>query len=98
MATSKLASVLAIMAEIREERKRQDNQWGGAGHDDQHTSADWASYRGKFENRQLRRDRDGDFGLQRADLIKIAALAIAQVESMDRQIARRQLDLGPVNV
>jgi hypothetical protein len=79
-----------IYAEIRSERARQDIQWGSA-HDDGHTVLEWRALRGKFEQRvsdMLDSPHEGVYELAdgRIALIKIAALAIAQLESLDRSV------------
>lgn len=70
-----------IWDEIQNERQRQDKQWGGAEHDDLHLMSDWFRY----IQRQM-------FGVDtcyptqlRYKLIKIAALAVAAIESCDRK-------------
>lgn len=72
---------------IAEERLRQDKEWHAA-HDDRHPASAWAALRGKFENRQQRCSDDPP--LQRQQLVKIAALCVAQIESLDRKIAAAQ--------
>ncbi len=67
-----------IIDEIKAERQRQDQQWGGPQHDDLHSSADWATY----IVHQL--GRISAVGLYEP-MIKIAALAVAAVESHDRR-------------
>jgi hypothetical protein len=42
-----------IINDIIRERTSQDQQWGGATHDDGHTVEDWYSFRSKFESRAL---------------------------------------------
>ena len=71
-----------IITDIERERQRQDEQWGGAEHDDTHGSVDWMRYRRKFEDRVLLYDGPQT---RRDALIKIAALAIAQIESLARK-------------
>lgn len=68
-----------VVAAVYQERKMQDRQWGGAEHDDTHNHDDWLNYIGY----QMDRSRYGDDKRER--LIKIAALAIAAVEAMDRK-------------
>lgn len=73
---------------VIEERQRQDNKWGGAGHDDQHSVSDfvlliedyagWARTMAGMRNLQKARNR----------LIQVAALAVAAVESIDRKSQR----------
>jgi hypothetical protein len=72
-----------IYAHIELERQRQDEEWGGPRHDDQHTASQWASFRGKFENRQQRLTDDP--AMQRKALVQMAALCVAQIESLDRR-------------
>lgn len=84
-----------IYSEIREERIRQDAQWGGAVHDDDHTAtSDGACWR-DFVSRQMalaeREHAQADgataaLNVQRSRYIKIAALAVAAVESIDRTL------------
>ena len=73
---------LMAFRDVSAERNRQDEQWGGAQHDDQHNAVEWVncinSQLHRLCNRAERRDR----------LVKIAALAIAAIESIDRIDAR----------
>lgn len=71
----------AVLAEIAAERSAQDAQWGGPAHDDMHGLTDWFRFRGKFERRIL---GAGVPLTIRNALVKIAALAAAQIESLDR--------------
>jgi len=82
-----------VYVDIRAERARQDAQWGGAGHDDLHTEYDWSLFRRKFEKKaQHTLDSDYvplyDLAAGRDALVKIAALAVAQIESVDRRSPR----------
>ena len=74
-----------IFNDIVAERSRQDSIWGGPRHDDTHDCLDWGTYLQK----QVNRLQDaGVYGLgreaQRKRYIRIAALAIAAIESMER--------------
>lgn len=71
-----------VWSAIKRERAAQDQQWGGPDHDDQHTSTEWLVFRAGFE---VRADTFQTYPEQRGALIKIAALAVAQVESIDRK-------------
>jgi hypothetical protein len=72
-----------IFDEIETERHKQDAEWGGPEHDDTHST---------FEFR-LQIDRQAGFiqnnpksvADDRQRLIKIAALAVAGIESIDRK-------------
>jgi hypothetical protein len=74
-----------IFNEITEERSRQDQQWGGSEHDDTHDSLDFTMFiqlQALKHNRAFVRNKHIEC---RERLIKIAALAVAAVESMDRR-------------
>jgi hypothetical protein len=77
-----------IYKAIEEERLKQDKQWGGSNHDDEHTISDWY----QFINTQMLKLMSVRVD-KRLALIKIAALALAAIESWDRKQAewnRRQ--------
>jgi hypothetical protein len=69
---------------ISDERTRQDAQWGGHAHDDTHSPEDWIDFIEKQV--ELARELIGngtDAELQ-SRLVKIAALAVASYEAIDR--------------
>jgi len=68
-----------VLVEIEQERFLQNQQWGGAAHDDEHAFMDWLAY----ITRQLQ--RAPTITSQREILIKIAALAVAGLESATRK-------------
>ncbi len=71
-----------IFHQIESERKRQDEQWGGPAHDDQHSADDWTG----FITKQMDwAEITPDPCERRERFLKIAALAIAAIESFDRQ-------------
>ncbi len=74
-----------VFEEIIKERARQDEEWGGSEHDDEHEPLDWV----RFIRKQCRivenpPDR-GIVGGYESRMIKIAALALAAVESHRRR-------------
>ena len=87
------AKMDAIFDEVRTERERQDLQWGGAAHDDDHTAQTdgriWREFiwsqitKANFEHRKAETATDA-LGVQRTRYVKMAALAIAGIESIDR--------------
>ena len=96
MHTGGLCDLFALRAEkaahaydyIREERATQARQWGGPAHDDAHNCADWLGYIAK----QLRlADREVPEGWPafRSRMVKVAALAVAAIESGGRKAAER---------
>ena len=69
-----------IYDEIKTERHAQDEQWGGAEHDDQHSPGEFMA----FITLQIEKsNKDGSDVRDR--FVKIAALSVAAVESLDRQ-------------
>lgn len=71
-----------ILEEIKAERSAQDAQWGGAEHDDEHDSSEFCG----FIAAQIEKCDHGRGPDVRERLIKIAALAVAAVESYDRNL------------
>jgi hypothetical protein len=76
-----------LFGEISQERVRQDEEWGGADHDDEHEPLDWV----RFIRKQCRiienPPESGIVGGYESRMIKIAALALAAVESHRRRKA-----------
>lgn len=75
-----MANIEEVVNEVRLERQKQDAQWGGATHDDQHADRDWLGYihyqvGAAYMQPERLRER----------LIKIAALSVAAIESLDRK-------------
>jgi hypothetical protein len=86
-----------VYDDIHDERMRQNKQWGGPNHDDGHVPEDWL----QFIEHQLDRacdivdinyypkhEEDAVAGAFRKRMVKIAALAVACVESHDRYTKR----------
>jgi hypothetical protein len=81
------------ITEIAEERDRQNAQWGGPEHDDTHEPRNWRRYIDIHTVRLGRYDwpPPGTAGVfipsddYRQRLVKIAALAVAAMESYDRK-------------
>jgi hypothetical protein len=75
------------------ERLNQDAQWGGYTHDDTHEPMDWHRYIEYQLNRwRITQQSSEEFALPqqlvdvaRERLVKIAALALAAIESIDRK-------------
>lgn len=81
-----------VLADVLEERSRQDAQWGGAAHDDEHTTSDWMN----FIVKQTAFWFSG-YGGSRERLVKIAALAVAAIEMLDRRPAPGSADRHPAD-
>lgn len=69
-----------IYDEIKAERTQQDAKYGGPSHDDTHVTEDWTRYIHEHAARTVSSDDEK----VRRQLIRVAALAVAAVESMDR--------------
>lgn len=70
-----------LLADIEDERRRQDAQWGGPEHDDEHSMYDWRNY---IIKQMIAFENDIHGPTRRSRLIKIAALAVAALECIDR--------------
>lgn len=73
---------MILAAEIAAERTRQELQHGGDDNDDNNSYHDWA----KFISYQLDRGRYEQPSEMRERLVKVAALAVAAIESYDRRV------------
>jgi hypothetical protein len=89
--TKKTTSRDAIYKEIEAERAYQDSKWGVATDDTKNNPFNWVSYLSNYSSRWMK----GEFPpftkptveAYRASMIKTAAIAVAAVESLDRQRA-----------
>lgn len=87
-----------IHNEIIGERRKQDEEWGGPEHEDTHGAFEWMEFRRKREEKMtdayMQRGRPFDAGYfhntTRRELVIMAALCVAQIESMDRIYAEMQ--------
>lgn len=75
-------TIPGVLGEVLAERTKQDAQWGGPDHDDDHSPEDFV----RFIGAQAVKCEYGRGPNVRERLVKIAALAVAAVESLDRQM------------
>ena len=75
---------LGIFWDIQEERLHQNRKWGGHYHDVLHSAKEWNLFRTKYECLAGHAEQYCNRTELRANLIKIAALAVAQIEVLDR--------------
>jgi len=75
-----------ILKEIVDERIRQDEIWGGKEHDDGHRVNDWVAIITEY----LGRSREEPHNIKnfRNNMVRVAALAVAAVESVDRAVGK----------
>ena len=75
----------SILLAIHAERQRQDLKWGGPRHDDEHSRRDWIAF-------IVEQAADASTAVWPADyriaMVKVAAVAVAAIESNDRRVAR----------
>lgn len=79
---------MTVYEEIQAERTYQNNKWGTACDDSLNTPWMWASYISQYATSWMRGAfaiNDGDAKNFRKAMIKVAAIAVAAVESLDRQ-------------
>lgn len=80
-----------VWKQVSDRRFQQDAKWGGSAHDDHHIPSDWI----EFISRQLSQAAGfnaavpPDLDVVRDRFIDAAALAIAAIESLDRNRKRR---------
>jgi hypothetical protein len=68
----------AVFDDIRAERARQDEKWGGPEHDDEHGPRSWRRF---IRSHLAKSERRGEY---RQRILEVAALAVAAIESYDR--------------
>lgn len=74
----------AALNDVIGERKRQDAEWGGPATDDKNSFDDWA----RFITKQIQSVKFDNVETIRRPYVKIAALALAAIESIDRKVAK----------
>lgn len=85
---------IPILTEIVEERTRQDEKYGGPEHDDAHHPCDWVFFIDRFRANAQRSADLGQMDAYRKSLVRVAALAVAALESFDRKVHhQKQIDL-----
>jgi|AntDeeMinimDraft_6_1070357.scaffolds.fasta_scaffold14704_2 hypothetical protein len=79
-------AVTTIYEEIQAERDHQRRKWGGAEHDDQHTTFDWLAILTKHVGQAFDPGERGrlDIPKYRHQMIRVAAVAVAAIEWCDR--------------
>jgi hypothetical protein len=76
-----------ILRQVANERDRQDAKWGGAPHDDDHSTAEFVQFIEDYAGWARTMAGMDSPDKARRRLIQVAALAVAAVESMDRRAA-----------
>jgi len=88
-----------IFGEINAERDYQDEKWGSE-FDNSNTLNDWATYITIYLGHAANMDNINDSETQRSHMLKVAALAVAALETFDRNkgFAPRHYDPTPIEV
>lgn len=81
------SQVTPAMRDVIEEREKQDKKWGVQNHDPLFWNAILGEEFGEVSKAILEEDEDG----YREELVQVAAVAIAALESLDRKRATRQV-------
>lgn len=71
-----------ILDEVLDERLRQDNKWG----QQNHNTFKWMTILGEEFGEACRGAFEDDLANYREELIQVAAVAVAAVENLDRQL------------
>lgn len=74
-----------VFNEVLAERNRQDAKWGGPEHDDQHGAEDWNRFITRYSQWAAQMADMNSPDKYRRRMVQVAAIAIAAVESLDRQ-------------
>lgn len=80
-----------ILKEIAAERKRQDQKWGGAAHDDNYDLRDFIRWGKNYLSWSDQMADALSWAKARRRMVQVAALAVAAVEWIDRN-KHSQLD------
>lgn len=76
---------LRVMHDVAQERRRQDDEFGGASHNDQHQPAEWVAMIVKQLGKTVAHCTEDQASREyRQRMVNVAALAVAAVESYDR--------------
>lgn len=86
----------AVLTEVARERDIQDRQWGGTEHDDRNRPWDWLTYIAKHIGKAVVYPPDSKqaFIVFRRELLKVASLATAAIQAIDRRLEGDELTRG----
>jgi len=74
--------------DVIRERDAQDAEHGGPAHDDTHTAAEWAHIARTHLDRAQLAAATGDHARYRYEMVRVAAVCVAALESNDRKAGR----------
>lgn len=87
-----------VLADVMLERQSQDQRWGDQ-HDDEHNEREWLAIIWSYLRHAEHQPPDRTlYTRYRENLIKVAALCVAAVESIDRQAAKAAQQESPLNL
>ena len=73
-----------ILEEIKSERQKQDSKWG----EQNHATLKWNAILGEEVGEVAKSILEGDLKNYREELIQVAAVAVAAIESLDRNLMK----------
>ena len=79
---------MSVYDEIKAERERQNRKWGGPWHDDCHGHRDFCSFIVRLLGEAQSVGGDCDVSEYRRRMVQVAALAVADVERVDRRLEK----------
>lgn len=82
-----MSKTFDILGSVAREREHQIARWSGVYDDDMYTSRDWLDLMGKYASRLYGQEGDLTTRDIRLNFIKIAALAVAALEALDRKVS-----------
>ena len=82
-----MKTTVRALQDVGNERVRQDLKWGGAGHDDEHTTAEFVQLIEDYAGWARTMAGMQSDGMARKRLVQVAALAVAACEAIDRKSA-----------
>lgn len=77
---------MAVFIEIRKERNRQDRKWG----EQNHHPVKWLAILGEEEGEACKAVLENSLLEYRAELVQVAAVAVAAIECLDRDLWREE--------
>jgi hypothetical protein len=79
-------SMASVLGEVMAERRAQDSEWGGPAHDDAHSEDKWVALLVRHLGLAVNDGGEAaDLARYRRQMVRVAALAVAAVEALDRR-------------
>lgn len=92
------AETIMVLNEALQERLRQDRLWGGPHHDDRHDAEDWLEILAQHFRKVEWENQGANRAGYRKELVQCAALCLAALESLDRQLHEKEITHDPADI